>query len=247
MPDSPLPARVYDDEEVAEILDRATELQSTEASVSGSGGMTLAELEEIAAEAGIDVQLVRRAAMEVGTGPTDMSAWERLLGERVTVRQETLLPGELSEKDLEKMLALIQSAVRDHGQPSLVGRTLTWQGGAADNSRRVSVVVSSRDGQTEIRVEENLGQLAGGLFGGILGGVGIGVGVGAGLPLGLVVLQSPAVALVAPVAIFGLTYLGVRDLYRRIVRGQREILDRLFERLVHESRESLGGGGPDEP
>jgi hypothetical protein len=247
MPDPSLPARVYGDKEIARILERATELQSSEASVSPSGGMTLAELEEVAAEAGIDVQLVRRAALEVEAGVGEASVWERLLGERVSVTREILLPGELQEKDLEQMLAVIQSAVRDHGQPSLVGRTLTWQGGAPDNSRRVRVVVSSRDGQTEIRVEEGFGQLAGGLFGGIVGGVGIGFGVGAGLPLGLVVLQSAAVALAAPLAIFGLTYLGVRDLYRKIVRGQREILDRLFEQLVRESEETLAAPGPDGP
>jgi len=211
--------------------------------------MTLAELEEVAREAGIDTALVRRAALEMDGegGERAASAWESALGERTAIVRETWVEGELREEDLEELVGLIQGSVNDHGQASVMGRTLTWQGGPSDNTRKVSVMVTSRDGWTRIRVEEHLGQLAGGLYGGLVGGLGMGVGLGVGLPLGLAVLHSAAIAVAAPIGVLGLTYTGVRYLYRGIVRSRREILERLFERLVEEVEHGMAAGPPEDP
>jgi hypothetical protein len=77
--------RRYGDKEVGLILRRATEFQRQEpASAAEGGGLTLAELEEIAAEAGIDPRHLRRAASELD----ESGAWlrpegaARLLGDR---------------------------------------------------------------------------------------------------------------------------------------------------------------------
>lgn len=249
MHDTSPPTRVYGDKEIARILERATELSRNDPGVSGSAGMTLSELEEVAREAGIDISLVRRAAMEMdGDGDERAaSAWEHALGERTAIVRETLVEGELLEEDLEELVGLIQGSVNDHGQASVMGRTLTWQGGPSDNTRKVRVIVSCRDGWTRIRVEEHLGQLAGGLYGGLLGGLGMGVGLGVGLPLGLAVLHSAAVAVAAPIGVLGLTYMGVRYLYQGIVRSRREILDRLFDRLVEEVERGIEAEAPEDP
>ena len=65
-------ARRYSDREVARILERATELQRAEPSATNPEGLTLAELTEIAREAGIEPALLRRASAEApqtsGTG-----------------------------------------------------------------------------------------------------------------------------------------------------------------------------------
>lgn len=241
MADRHPPSRVYSDKEIGRIIERATELQRAEPGASTSGGMTLAELEEIAAEAGIDVEHVRRAALEVEARPGGPSFWAPILGADVQIRREITIPGEVPEPCFGDLLETIQASVSDHGQPSHVGRTLSWQGGAADNTRRLRVVVSSRDGSTHVRVDENLAQMAGGLFGGIVGGVGCGVGFGFGLPLALTVVQSAALAVAAPLATIALTYLGVRGIFRRVVERRRRVIDHLFDQIVREAQAAIDG------
>ena len=54
------PNRRYSDDEIAQILDDATETQtSRDHALSSSEGLTLAELQEIGREAGIGTDLVR--------------------------------------------------------------------------------------------------------------------------------------------------------------------------------------------
>ncbi len=59
--------RIYSEEEVAQLIRRAVELEATR-SVSREGskisGLTISELEQVAAEAGIDPELIQRAAKE---------------------------------------------------------------------------------------------------------------------------------------------------------------------------------------
>ena len=43
--------------------------------------MSLQELEDIAAETGIDPTFLRRAAPEIDTGAIEVSTWGKLLGE----------------------------------------------------------------------------------------------------------------------------------------------------------------------
>lgn len=70
MSDHPTPPRLYSEEEVSKILDRATGLHRERPghSSGSSSGLSLAELEEIALEAGIDPLDLRRAAMELDSG-----------------------------------------------------------------------------------------------------------------------------------------------------------------------------------
>ena len=101
------PERRYDDEEVGKLLKRATELQRRDPSTgtgSSTGGLSLRELEEIAAEAGIDPSYLRRAAAEAESQPTDESLGSRLAGESLSIIQETVIPGELTSEGFERVL-----------------------------------------------------------------------------------------------------------------------------------------------
>ena len=178
MTDQPNLPRVYGDKEIGQILKRATELQEQEPSAPSSSGLTLRELEEVAVEAGIDPRFLQRAALELGTSPIDPGLWTNVVGDELMLLRETTVAGELSEDGFERVASVIQMGTREHGQPSLLGRSLTWRAETPSKTRTVQVTVTSRDGQTQIRVEENLHQLAGGLFGGLIGGGGVGVGSG---------------------------------------------------------------------
>lgn len=230
--------RLYGDEEIGRILKRATELQHREPKAPAAG-VTLTELEEIAAEAGIDPTYLRRAAMEVEAGQDAPTLWSRLLGADVALARETTLSGEVGEAGFEWIVAGLQAAANRHGQPSLVGRTLTWRAETASKTRTIQAVVTSRDGKTHIRVEENLAQMASGIFGGIMAGGGIGLGVGLGLPLGLEILGSALFATVAPIGVVGIGYVASRGVYRAVVGHRRRELDRLFDRVVQEAEAAI--------
>jgi hypothetical protein len=233
MTDDPTPRRLYDEEEIRRILERATELQRDEPTgLSRSRGMDLAELEEIAREAGIDPAHLRRAARELDTRTGEEGPWDELLGGPVEIILERTLPGEIGEDDFETLAFEIQRAYDTHGQPSLLGRTLTWQAESASKTRSLTVVVASRGGETTIRIEERLHQFASGLFVGTIAGMGGGVGVGVGVPVGTAVLGSALFAVAFPVGVIGLTYVGVRAIYRHTVARRRRVLEDLLERLT---------------
>jgi hypothetical protein len=234
---TPLPRR-YGDKEIGRILKRATELQHATPTAPGTG-VTLSELVEIAAEAGIDPAFLRRAAVEVDAGVDDPSMWGRVLGGELIITRETTLPGELPADGFEDIVGVLQGTTRLHGQPSMLGRTLTWRAETPSKTRTTQIVVTSRDDMTNIRLEENLGQLASGLFAGGTTGVGVGLGLGVGLPLALNVLGSTALAVAAPLGAVGLSFLGCRAIYRAITQKRRLANDELFERIVDAAQSSI--------
>jgi hypothetical protein len=235
--------RRYGDKEVGLILKRAAELQRLEPASGPEGsGLTVAELEEIAAEAGIDPAHLRRAAEEFEAAGAGLHAEgsEKLVGAPLTIRLERSLPGELSESGFERLVPEIQRVADGHGQASLLGQTLTWRSISANSERSLQVTVSSRNGRTRILIEERLSQLAGQLFGGIIGGVGGGVGLGVGLGVGIGALQSVAFAVAWPVGVVGGAYLLARTIYRSTARRRQRTLRNLLEGLTAEIESLVG-------
>lgn len=224
--------RRYSDQEVSLILRRAAELQ-VEAPGAASG-TSLADLEEIAREAGLDPALVRRAASDLATA-APVAVPSRFLGAATKLHVERVIDGELSSDDME---ALVDEVRRTFGEPGIVsalGRTVTWsptptmhQGKGAN--RRLFVTLTMRGGQTTIRAEEDLGPLAGGLFGGLMGGM------GGGLTAPTILIAGPLFHAVLPVvgvvgALFGGSYALARVIYVAMARGRERALRQLIERL----------------
>lgn len=241
MNDSPrLPARLFDEDEVGRILKRATELHREEPLAPGSGGgMSLEELEDIAREAGIDPRHLRRAAMEVGGGPDDEPVWTRFFGTRPTIVLESEVAGEMDPGDFERVVVAIQRHASEHGQPNVLGRTLTWTAETSGKSRTLQVTVSIQDGVTRVHLEERLHQLAAGIFGGGMGGVGGGLGLGVGLPVALDVVGSAALAVAAPLGVIGLAWIGGRGIFRQIVKRRRRAVARIMDAVLLEVRSAV--------
>ena len=238
--------RVYGDKDIGRILKRATELQHAEPTMSASAGVTLTELEDIAAEAGIDPRYLRRAALEIDAGMADGSFWTKVTGADLTLVREATLHGELPDSGFERIVTAIQSASREHGLPSLLGRTLTWRTESSSKTRTMQIVVSARDGRTTVRLEENLSQLAAGLFGGTTTGVGVGLGVGLGVPAGAA-LGSALFAVAAPVGVVALSYLASRSIYRGVVARRTRAVDEVFDRAVTAARDCIESARLDPP
>lgn len=238
---SDLPRR-YDERQVARILERATEIQRQEPARAAGGGLSLGELEEIAIEAGIDPRHLRRAALELDTGEIERSLGARLAGEQLTLAFERLVPGELPEEGFERCVGVIQQHSREHGQPGLLGRTLTWRAETASKSRSMQVTVGVRRGETHIRVEERLHQLASGLVTGTTVGGGVGIGIGVGLPLGLKALGSVLFATAFPLGVVAVAFVAAREIYRRVVRSRRTALLELLDAVADEVEASIRDG-----
>ncbi len=223
--------RRYTDDEVGEILKRATDIQHREAPPkAGSTGLTLAELQEIAAEAGIDPRHLQRAAADLDSEPPS-SLGTALAGAPLTVRVERVLPGEFDEQDFERLLPEIQQASAGHGNATMVGRTLTWSSETSQRHRSLQITVSSMGGETLVRAEERLHGLAGALYGGLVGGGGGGIGIGVGVGVGVDVLGSALFATVFPIAVAGGFYLIARQIMKTNARNRREVLERLVDRI----------------
>ncbi len=228
---SELPAvRRYGEREVSRILERAAELQATEGAAAPSAGLTLGELEAIAAEVGLDPAHLRQAAIELDTGGADASV-ARLAGAPTRVRTERVLPFEVTTEALGAVVAVIQQTADLPGHGSLVGRSLTWQSQSASSVRTLQVMVTASGGRTLVRVEERYGGLAGGLFGGLVGGVGGGVGLGVGVGVGAT-LGSLVIGLGVPLVAFGGSYVLARTIFRQVVHGRRAALEALASRVM---------------
>lgn len=245
----PVPRR-YSDREVSRILERAAELQRAEPSATNPEGLTLAELSEIAREAGIDPRLLQRAASELQGRTPAATLGARLAGAPFTIHIERTVEGELQSDRFDALIPRIQQATKGQGTASAVGRTLTWSSQTSDNTTSQQVLISSGDGRTLIRWEERFGSLAGALFGGFLGGGGVGLGVALGAIAGT---AGPLVAGIAlPALAIGGSYGLARTIYARIVRGRQaaalEVVDEIAAYIaragMHESTgPAIGAAG----
>jgi hypothetical protein len=226
--------RRYTDAEVRLLLEKAARVQGRMPAARQPRGLTLAELEEVAEEAHIDVARLREAARELdierSARPAGTAA--RLAGAPLRIQVEHVLPFEVDEDGLQGLVMSIGSAAGDVGEPRFVGRTFTWTA-STSAGRRTEVRVSVQRGTTSIQIEERYGELAGGLFGGVLGGVGGGVGVGAGSAVASA-LGSVALAVAIPAAVIGGSYAACRLGFGAYVRSRARQLNAICERIVRD-------------
>lgn len=229
------PPRRYSDKEVSRLLRHATELQEKDEAggrLVHEGGMTLATLQDVAAEAGIDPRYVQLAAARIDS-PEPTGLEHALAGTPLLVRAERVLPGELRQEDYEQIVTEIQMAADVQGDASMVGRTLTWRSVTSEHQlRAVQVTVASRNGETRIQAEERLHGYAGMLFGGVVGGGGMGVGFGVGMGVGLGALGSGLFAALFPVTLIGGLYIAMRRVMKSTGRKRAAELEGLVERIA---------------
>lgn len=258
--DLPTPARRYGDREVRRLLQRAAELQKQESVreyADDGGGLTLTDLQEVAAEAGIHPRYIQQAAAGIEQSrPSGFAA--RLAGTGLTITVERVVPGELAEEGFEQAILEIQRAFSGSGNASMVGRTLMWKSDTMDHQSSLQVTVSSRRGETRIRAEERLHGTAAAAHLGIVVGAGTGVGLGVGISVGLAALGSALFATLFPVGAIGGLYAGVRHWMKKLGIRRRSELERMADRIAAyartdaiESRRSgqaaLGAGPADLP
>ena len=237
MADTPKRERKFNEEEVALIIKRAAELQQTEQTEQDPGSaLSLTEVEEIAREAGIDPKLIRRAAVGLDQ-PAQTNRPSPWIGAPTRIVFERVVDGEIPVEEFEPLIAEIRRTFGDNGLPSVIGKSLAWSSGIRgrrrSSGRHVDVSVVVRGGVTTIRVEEEMGNLAGALFGGIVGGGGGGT-TGITMGIGMGVFHSAPIAGLLWVAVAGGMYTLARTIFGRMSAGRERELSALIGRLEEE-------------
>lgn len=222
----------YDEKAVSQILRRAAELESG-SEASGGGGLSRADIERVAVEAGLDPAAVRAAIAEQGQDPEPAGG---LLGGPLHVRQDRVINGRLDTDAVEEVLELAQHELGMFGKWYRSGRIHSWSPKGV--ARRLQVRIQRSEARTEIRVEERLGPLAGGLWGGLFGGL-LGASLGLAVPVGLAVFGSGAAMIALLGAGLAGSYLLTRAVYKTIAQRRQVDLARLADHLEAEALEQV--------
>ena len=224
---NPASPRRYGDDEVRQLLERATRLQQAGEPEHSEEGVTLAELEEAAAEVGIGPRYIRRAAA-LSSNPVGKPRFA-IFGRPSPHR---LIQGEIGDEDWKSLTVEIQR---------FLGRgTVTITSGSAggfagpckvlkwlSTNRRTWICVASGAGETRIWVGDYLADYLGSGICGVAAGVFIALSIDGGFlgPWGAVPLGA-------------LLFLGTRLLvtlgFSRMSSGMErsEALESLVERVV---------------
>jgi hypothetical protein len=240
--------RTYGEEEVAAILRRAARLEHEQG--TSTGALSLAEIEAIARDAGIDLALVRQAARELDARSEEGFA-QTLAGAPLRRTIERVVEGEIGAEHHERLAEEVREILSGSGMgsrwglsgsASSLGRSLSISGWSGISG--VEVTVAPRDGKTIIRIRSDRSQLAGGLFGGIVGGVGGGLGSNVGWLIPFLLHVPVAVGLAGA----GLVVLGAYGLARAIfghnARALDARLDGLADRLVALAQDAVASSSP---
>ncbi len=212
------------------ILARAAEL---EASGPTSDGLSLGGLTRIAGEVGIPAEHVAAAAREVAGRTTLPVRAHPLVGAPSRIIIERTARGEFGEAEAPSIVDAIRSTIGNVGQVSRLARELSWQTAQYGGSPGRQVFVSLRpvEGETRIRIEENLKPQLGAYFGGLIGGLG-GGSMGLWMGIGMGVFHSPIIAAGLALTGVGGSYGLARRLFGGAFRKRSAELEELADRLV---------------
>ena len=108
--------KTYSEDDFAIILAKAAELSPESSSRdSEPGSLSLAEMESIAKEVGLDPELIERAAHLV-PGVTRPTLRARIFGGPLSSRVDLLIPAPLTEDGAQQLLSLVRATLLTRGQ-----------------------------------------------------------------------------------------------------------------------------------
>jgi hypothetical protein len=214
--------RLYDAVEASRLLRRAAEIESSQ-SAPRPVGLSLAEIEKVAAEAGLAPEAVRSAAAELDAAALDdggVNIWGGPL--RATVARVVRVP--MTEKMWESIVAEIRRTYGDPGKISEWGRSMEWSYDGPD-IMTVHISVSALDGATKIEAFWNQPVLAAPVYtiSSFLAVIGV---------LSLVTALGPNLPAAAAVfAVVSAMFLLARFTLHRMATRQKDRLGNLVARL----------------
>jgi hypothetical protein len=225
------PGRQYSDREMAMILRLATDLEARGRRALPSGsGRTLAEIEDIAAGAGIAPETIRAAAAALREDQQGVLA--RFLSGPTTFRQERVIPGDLDDAQLRALVDSIRWELATE-----VGDTTTLPDGVAwrhktEEGPLTQVEAVSRAGITRLRLLGKYDDPATW----VLLGTGFSTAIVAGL--GIATLDPSVAGFTAVIGGAGTaSWIGARAFWRRWTSRVQRRHTHLMDRLEAQARE----------
>lgn len=221
--------RRYTDQEVTRLLQRAADLDRDSSAGAVARGLSLTELREIAAEAGIDPGAVTRAASELSTRPPSRTGG-LLLGDSPVVRRTTAVPANLDRAALGRLVDVIDAEVPDQGTVGEALDSVRWTSAGRFVSRQV--VVQPGERETVIRVEERFTDR----IRAVIHAIPVTYGAGIGLVVGAEALAGGAGLGVATAVAGAAVGAGIgRGIWNLVRRNSRRRVESLAERLGEEA------------
>jgi hypothetical protein len=141
-------SRRFTDKEVAIVLRKASELEDQEGEGGGSG-LSLEELEDIAAEVGISREVMGRAVAHLDSRSKRLGP---LSGGPLTHRAIQAVPGELDEEARARLIEYVNSTSDTIGATSEALGSTQWT--SVDRFRSTQVSITPARGETNVQVVE---------------------------------------------------------------------------------------------
>lgn len=228
--------RRYSDEEFALILRTASEVQAGPDPAPPRQGLTLSEIQEIAAEVGIDPDRVSKAAALLPSATGE--GLSRLVGGHPRHRLEHTVKGGVPTAALGRVIDLARREMDTQGETREVLGGLEWKGGTSTTS--VTVSVTPREGETVLQASTDRSETMAGIFAGVT----LPVGGIIGVTLGKLVFGESDAGIAAAL-ISGMTpaLIFARAIWKRSTRHWRERLFHLMDAMAREAEEAAGKAG----
>lgn len=226
--------RRYSEEEVAKILDAATEVTSASTETAASGeGMTLAEVQDIAREVGIPAERVSSAAARLDTPPSTAAPTRKALGSVIGVGRTVELKRPLTEEEWTHLVVDLRSTFEAMGAVRVDGAFRQWR-----NGNLLAALEPTLDGGERLRLQTLKGDAGVGLGGGA-------VLLGFSVLVGTVALVTGSPFLALPASAVGFTGLlgagwitAIKLTLPRWAETRQLQMDTLVERLLERMAES---------
>jgi hypothetical protein len=119
-------SRRYDEQEIAEILQRATEADEAAPPAAGSG-LTLAQIQEVGSEVGIPTARIERAARSLDLSKASPPA--SFLGAPRSVTRMVPLDRPLSDDEWMRLVVILRETFGAKGTVESIGPLRTWYNG----------------------------------------------------------------------------------------------------------------------
>lgn len=139
--------RKYTDEQMALILHKVGELQSQRE----EGRHSLAEIQEIARQVGLDASLVPHVA----AGIQGRARAAATAGSSVVQTVETVLPARVSPEQMGRLLDAIRRASGAQGTSRQVFDTVEWRAGSEHELVDIRVTITPANRGTNVRVQHD--------------------------------------------------------------------------------------------
>jgi hypothetical protein len=215
--------RLYDEEQIGSILKRAAELSTSDDSQI-SMGLSLEELKQLGAEAGLDPALIAVAAREL-SNPAYRGRETNFWGGPYSLTSDIIFDRSISAGDWEAMLPEIRRHFGDPGIVATRGTTYEWtHSGSSDVRGHVSI--REVDGRSQVSVFWTEPSIVAAFFVPML------VLSLVALPILLKTLAMSGLALAAALVavvstLFFLARFGVTKMYDKRAQGIEDLLIRL--------------------